>query len=124
MVASKTPANVDEYLTSLPDDVGAALQRLREIIRETVPESRECIVYKVPIIRLKKDFVGFASHKSFCSFYTMSLPLMARLKKELEPYDISGTTIHFQPNKPLPKKLVVKILKERLKEVQKESRKR
>lgn len=107
---------VDEYLKMLPDDAHNALQRLRNIIKSVVPDAKERISYMVPIISLNRDLVGFSSQKNHCSFYTMSPALVKRMEKELRNYKVSGATIHFKPDEPLPESLIKKIVKERIRE--------
>ncbi len=110
---------VDEYLEKLPKDARAALQRLRKIIKSVVPAAKERVSYGVPIVALDRDLVGFSSQKNHCSFYTMSPPLVRTMEKELQKFKVSGATIHFKPDEPLPESLVKKIVKSRLKETKK-----
>jgi uncharacterized protein YdhG (YjbR/CyaY superfamily) len=109
--------SVDECLERFPTDVREALQRVREIIMTTVPECRERIAYKICVYSLKKDLVGFASQKNHCSFYTMSPPLVKAMSDELKGYRVSGGTIHFSPEEPLPESLLRNILESRVKEM-------
>ena len=109
---------VDEYLEKLPKDARISLQRLRKIIKSVVPAANERVSYGVPIVALDRDLVGFSSQKNHCSFYTMSPPLVKTMKKELQKFRVSGATIHFTPDDPLPESLVKKIVKSRLKETQ------
>jgi uncharacterized protein YdhG (YjbR/CyaY superfamily) len=44
----------------------------------------------------------------------VSKALIERFSSELEPYDVSGTTIHFSAEHPLPAALVKKIVKARI----------
>jgi uncharacterized protein YdhG (YjbR/CyaY superfamily) len=112
-----TAATIDDYLADLPEDVRNELQRIRTIISSTVPGLKERIAYKICVFSLKKDVVGFASHKKWCSFYTMSPPLVKSMEKDLQDYRVSGTTIHFAPQEPLPESLIKKIVRARLKEM-------
>jgi uncharacterized protein YdhG (YjbR/CyaY superfamily) len=115
------PTTVDEYLATVPNDVHKVLQKLRHTIKSIVPEAEDRIAYRIPIFRLQRDFVGFSaqtdSQKRLCSFYTMSPPLTKAMKKDLQGYEVSGATIHFTPEKPLPTALVKKIVRARVKEI-------
>lgn len=108
---------MDDYLAGLPEDVRMALQNLRDIIKAAVPDARERIAYKIPVYSLKRDLVGFAAQKRHCSFYTMSPGLVKDMADDLRECQISGATIHFSPEKPIPEALVVKILKARIQEL-------
>jgi uncharacterized protein YdhG (YjbR/CyaY superfamily) len=46
----------------------------------------------------------------------MSANIINKFSNELKPFKVSGTTIQFQPDKPIPAALVKKIVKSRLKE--------
>lgn len=110
------PQEVDAYLQALPDDVRSALERVRGIIRETAPACTERVSYGAPIFRLGKDLVGMSAQKDHCAFHSMSPPLMKAMAGELTGLKVSGATIHFTPEKPLPRELVEKIVRERIKE--------
>jgi uncharacterized protein YdhG (YjbR/CyaY superfamily) len=110
------PQEIDAYLEALPQDVRSALERVRSIIRETAPEATERVSYGIPIFRLQRDLVGISSSKNHCSLHSMSTALMSAMAAELKGFTVSGATIHFAPEKPLPRELVVKIVRERIKE--------
>ena len=104
------------YLEALPQDERDILQKLRRTIKSAAPESKERIAYKIVVFSLNRDLVGFASQKNHCSFYTMSPKLVKSMNKKLQSYKVSGATIHFTPEKPLPESLVKKIVQARVKE--------
>ena len=108
------PEEIDTYLEALPDDVRSALERVRSIIRETAPDCTERVSYKIPIFRLRKDLVGVSAHKNHCALHSMSPPLMKAMAEELEGVKVSGATIHFTPENPLPRDLIEKIVRERM----------
>jgi uncharacterized protein YdhG (YjbR/CyaY superfamily) len=110
------PQEIDAYLEALPDDVRAALERVRGIIREAAPESTERVSYGIPIFRLQRDLVGISAQKNHCSLHSMSTSLMSAMSAELEGFKVSGATIHFTPERPLPRDLVEKIVRERMRE--------
>ena len=107
---------IDEYLAPLSDDKRAALQKLRRAIRAAAPDAEECISYGIPAVRLGgKMLVWFGAATNHCSFYPGALPIAAH-KKELEAYKISKGTIRFTPDRPLPARLVRKLVKTRMAE--------
>lgn len=112
-------SSVDEYLGKVPDDARELLQRLRDIIKSEVSGCKERISYKIPIVSLNHDLVGFSFQTNHCSFHTMSPPLIKRMRKELKGIEVSGATIHFKPSLPLSEELIKKIVMERLKEITK-----
>lgn len=117
------PAAVDEYLAGLPADRRETLSALRDLIKETVPGVRERISYGTSVIfALKRDLVGFVAQPNHLSFFTMSPTLAKAMKAEISrTHRVSGATIHFSPENPLPRELVEKIVTARLKEEEERS---
>ena len=112
------PAAVDEYLAGLSPDRRTALEELRQLIKSIVPEVRERISYGTAVIfALDGDLVGFVAQPKHLSFFTMSPELAKAMKPEIgQSHEVSGATIHFTPENPLPSSLVQKILAARLAE--------
>ena len=110
------PEEIDAYLAALPDEVRSSLERVRSIVGETAPDCTELVSYQIPIFRLRKDLLGMSAQKNHCSLHTMSLTLMEAMAQELKGVKASGATIHFTPEKPLPKDLIQRIVRERVKE--------
>jgi uncharacterized protein YdhG (YjbR/CyaY superfamily) len=108
---------IDDYLAALLSEQRAALERLRKIVREAVPEAVECISYGLPAFRLDgKVLVGFGASAKHCAFYPMSGTTVAAHGPELMAFDTGKGVIRFQPEKPLPVKLVRKLVRARVKE--------
>jgi uncharacterized protein YdhG (YjbR/CyaY superfamily) len=112
------PAAVDAYLAGLPEAEREALQNLRRLIKDTLPNVEERISYGATVmISLGRDLVGFNAHPKHLSFFTASPKLAAELKDEItKTHKVSGATIHFSPENPLPEELVKKILRLRVEE--------
>ena len=112
------PEAVDAYLAGLPEGERATLQALRQLIREQVPGVTERISYGTAVIfATRHDLVGFASQPKHLSLFTMSPGLAASLKDEIGPaHKVSGATIHFSPDHPVPTALVRAILRARVDE--------
>jgi uncharacterized protein YdhG (YjbR/CyaY superfamily) len=112
------PQAVDDYLAALPAAERVTLEDLRTLIKDMVPEVKERISYGTTVIfAVKRDLVGFVSQKKHLSFFTMSPDLATSLRKEIEAtHKVSGATIHFNPDNPLPQSLVKRIVRARLKE--------
>jgi uncharacterized protein YdhG (YjbR/CyaY superfamily) len=119
----KTPKTVDEYLKALPVKVQKTLGQVRKAIKSAAPGGEEIISYGIPAYKFKGHIIiYFAAFKNHCSIYAMGYSIIEEFKSLLKNYDISGTTIHFPLDKPLPPSLVKKLVKARIK--QNEERKR
>jgi uncharacterized protein YdhG (YjbR/CyaY superfamily) len=69
------------------------------------------------IFALNRDLVGFVAQPNHLSFFTMSPNLAEAMKAEItQTHRLSGATIHFTPENPLPTPLVEKILAARVME--------
>jgi len=113
------PGTVDEYLAKVPEKTRAALEKLRLAIRAAAPQAEEIISYQIPTYKYFGPLVHFVARKDYCSFIVTSRPVLETFKSELKPSDVSGTTIHFPPENPLPAALVRKIVKARIAENEK-----
>ena len=107
---------VDDYLASLPAKERAVLKDLRGIIKSTAPQAEEVISYNIPLYKHHGHLVGFAAFKKHCSLFVTNSDVPKQFAKELEPYEVKHTTIHFSVEKPLPAALVKKIVKSRIAE--------
>ena len=109
-------ANVDDYIAAQPPAFQQTLQELRAIIRDEAPDAEERISYRVPAYKLHYMLISFGVTKSACSLYTQSPGLVKRLAADLQGQTVSGATLHFPPDEPLPEDLIRKIVRERIKE--------
>lgn len=67
--------------------------------------------------------VGFAAFDDHLSLFLMSPKLMRTLAPELAGYEVSGATIRFRAEKPLPAALVKSLVKARIAENEKRLKK-
>jgi uncharacterized protein YdhG (YjbR/CyaY superfamily) len=105
---------IDEYLERLDPEQRDALQHLREMILEAVPEGEEGLAYGVPAVRLGDDVVaGFAAAKTHLSYFPHSGWVLSQLAEEVADYSTSKGTLRFGPDRPLPMSLVRKLVAER-----------
>ena len=74
------------------------------------------IDHREPTFRYKGGLVGYAAFTRHCSFFPMSLAVMAAFAKELEEYETARGTIHFPLDRPLPAALVKKMVRARVAE--------
>ena len=113
---SARPKTVDEYLARVPSDLRAALQRLRETIKEAAPKAEEVISYGMPAFRHHGMLVYYAAFKDHGSFFGASRTTLGQFATELKPFEAGRGTLHFTPQRPLPPALVKRIVKARVAE--------
>jgi uncharacterized protein YdhG (YjbR/CyaY superfamily) len=108
---------VDAYLAAVPEPARSTLEKMRSLIRATVPaEATEAIGYGMPTFRYKGALVAYAAFKNHCSLFPMNASLVEAFKDELKEYKTLKGTIQFTVDKPLPAALVKKLVKARVAE--------
>ena len=113
----RKPTTIDEYLAKVTGKSRTTLERLRTTIRTIVPNAAECISYGVPAFRVGGKVVGgFAATTKGCSYFPFSGSTLATLADDLEAYDKTKSSLHFEPDRPLPKVLVRKLIRARIAE--------
>ncbi len=103
---------VDEYIGTFPEDVQENLQKIRQIIKNAVPQAEEVISYQIPTFKLHGNFAyyaAFANHYSL--FIPSTLGVHEKFEKELKPYVQAKGTIQFQKSEPIPFDLIEKMVK-------------
>ena len=112
------PRAVDAYLASLPRAERESLEALRTLIKGAIPQVEERVSYGTTVMfSLGLDLVGFVSQPKHLSFFTASPKLAQAMNDEItKTHKVSGATIHFSPEHPLPAGLVKKILRARVRE--------
>jgi uncharacterized protein YdhG (YjbR/CyaY superfamily) len=111
------PSSVEEYLSALPEEPRAALEKLRKTIKAAAPDATETISYQMPTFKLRGRFlVSYAAFKNHCSLFPASEAMLEAYGEELKPYFSGKGTIRFTTEKPLPAALVKKIVKMRIEE--------
>jgi len=109
----KNYTNIDEYITSFPDDVQVLLQKIRNAIHEAAPEATEAIKYGIPTFILNGNLVHFGGYKNHIGFYPAPMGIEA-FKEETSQYEAGKGTLQFALDKPLPLDLVERIVKFRV----------
>ena len=117
------PQAVDAYLATLPEAERDSLEQLRALIKRTIPQIEERVSYGTTVMfSLGRDLVGFVSQPRHLSFFTASPKVAQAMKTEItKTHRLSGATIHFSADQPLPSSLVKKLLRARVRENAEES---
>ncbi|MGZ8558560.1 MAG: iron chaperone [Chitinophagaceae bacterium] len=125
MITTK-PNNIDEYIAGYPKETQTILEQIRATIKIAAPAAEETISYGMPTFTVGgKYLVYFAACKNHIGLYPVPGGTK-EFEKDFSSYKTSGKgAIQFPLNKPMPFKLISKIVKFRLKEnLQKETAKK
>jgi uncharacterized protein YdhG (YjbR/CyaY superfamily) len=114
------PSTVEEYLSQVPREARATLERIRTAVKAAAPDTTEMISYQMPTFKYRgRALLGIAAFKNHCSVFLYSGKVLSSLEEELQPYDTSGRgTIRFTTDEPLPDALIRKIVKTRIEEIE------
>jgi len=111
--------SIDEYIKDQPEPQAGLLRELKSAIIEAVPEATETFNYGVPAFSLvnngKRDqqimIAGFKNHVGMYPHPTA----IEKFAKELSVYKQGKGSVQFPLDKPIPKALIVKMVKYRKK---------
>jgi uncharacterized protein YdhG (YjbR/CyaY superfamily) len=109
---------IDEYIASFPPDVQAILQKIREVIREEVPEATEAIKYAIPTFIYHGNLVHFAAFRKHIGFYPTPSAVES-FKEALAPYKQGRGSVQFPLSDPMPFELIRRIVRDRVRTVTK-----
>ena len=107
--------SIDEYIAAFPEDIQKTLHKLRATIKTFAPDAEERISYQIPTFFLNGNLVHFAAYKKHIGFYPTSSATRV-FKRELSIYEGGKGTVRFPIDKPLPLKLIGRIVKFRVAE--------
>ncbi len=111
---SKTRVNA--HLRKFAPDQRRILVELRDHIASKLPTSEQAIKYGIPTFLIEGvPVIGFDGYKNHNSIFPYSGSFNPRLKKDLEKYEQTTGSIHFEVGKSIPKPLINKILNEKIK---------
>jgi uncharacterized protein YdhG (YjbR/CyaY superfamily) len=103
--------SIDEYIATFPKDVQKILEELRGTIKAAAPEAGEKISYGIPTFTLDgKYLIYFAGWKHHISIYPVPTGSEA-FNKQVSNYVDGKGTLKFPLDKPIPLKLITKIVK-------------
>ncbi len=116
-MAESKPTTIDEYIITFSQETQKALQEVRNVIKQIVPEADETISYAIPTFKVNnKVLVHFAAFTNHIGLYAMPTAHEA-FKKDFAKYKTGKGSVQFPLNEPLPVELIKKVIKYRIKEI-------
>jgi uncharacterized protein YdhG (YjbR/CyaY superfamily) len=111
--------SVDDYIAAFSPEVQAILQRIRVTIRNAAPLAQETIGYNMPAYTLGGVLVYFAAFKKHIGLFP---PVRgdARLEQAISRYAGEKGNLRFPLNQPIPYGLIERIVKLRMKQLERE----
>lgn len=108
-------AEVDEYISNQPPDTQRALEELRALIWKSSPYVNELMNYNIPAFALvdggkREQQIMIAGYKKHVGFYPHP-DVIEQFIEQLSDYKFAKGSVQFPLNKPIPKDLVVSMVK-------------
>lgn len=109
---------MDDYLDGLPPGQKAALERVRAVVSDAVPDAEEGTSYGMPaFIHAGRPLLGFRAAKQHLSIFPFSPAAIEAVQHRLEGFDLAKGTIRFSPERPVPEDVLVDVVRLRAQEI-------
>ena len=109
---------MDDYLSELPPEQKAALERVRAIVGDLAPDAEEGTSYGVPaFIHAGRPLLGFSASKKHLSIYPFSPAAIDTVRDRLDGFDVATGTIRFSPERLVPDDVLADLVRARMQEI-------
>ncbi|MBU2973199.1 iron chaperone [Zobellia sp. B3R18] len=110
--------NVDAYFDAQPQNVKNMLLELKTCILKAEPNATELLNYNIPAYALiengkREQQIMIAGYKKHVGFYPHPTTI-EKFDSELTEYKRAKGSVQFPLNKPLPKELIIRMVKYRV----------
>jgi uncharacterized protein YdhG (YjbR/CyaY superfamily) len=117
MTAKKAFKNFADYLEPQPEIAREALRELRALILEAVPDATETMTYNVPAFKLiegagMQEQIMIAAFKKHSGLYPHPTTI-EHFAGELSAYKTAKGTVRFPLGEPLPRDLIIRMVRYR-----------
>lgn len=109
--------SVGEYIDSQPEQTKKALLELKECVLKVEPNATELLNYNIPAYALiengkREQQIMIAGYKKHVGLYPHPTT-MEKFEPELTEYKCGKGSVQFPLDKPLPKDLIIRMIKYR-----------
>jgi uncharacterized protein YdhG (YjbR/CyaY superfamily) len=112
-------SSFDDYFATASGPERAELERIRRLVRRTVPEAEEATSYGLPAFKYKqRPLLGFRISKNHLSVFPFSPEAIEAARDALVGFDLSKGTVRFTADQPIPQGALEQILAHRLREIE------
>ena len=108
--------SINEYISTLPENAQKAMGEIIAAIKDVVPDAEEHISYNMPAFKVNGEyFIHFSAWKNHIGMYPIPAGNEA-FQKQIEQYRSAKSSLNFPLDKPMPIKLIEKVIKFRIAE--------
>ncbi len=122
MATIRKPATVAEYIAAAAPEAKSKLREMRALIAAAAPGATQSLKWSMPSFSYGRILVTFAAFKRHIGFFPTPSAVRA-FASQLDRYKHASGSIQFPLDKPLPKALITRITKFRVKELRELDRK-
>jgi uncharacterized protein YdhG (YjbR/CyaY superfamily) len=106
---------IDAYLEQVDPNQKTVLLKLRNLIRQMVPDAEESISYGVPTFKYqKRPLIYMAAFKDHMSLYPASDAMIESIGPDVASFRTSKGTLQFTVNRQIPDSILKRIITFRL----------
>jgi uncharacterized protein YdhG (YjbR/CyaY superfamily) len=113
--SGKRPATVAEYISRAPKEARGKLREMRRLIAAAAPGATQSLKWGMPAFSYARILVTFAAFRKHIGFFPTPAALR-EFREELAGFKTSTATVQLPLERPLPKALITRITKFRVKE--------
>ncbi len=106
----KAPDTVEAYIAAQPAQARAHLAGIAQILRRSVPDARERILWSMPYYERGAESLSFSAGKTRLSFYA-GAEAVERFAPALRGFETRKNAVYFPYDRPLPAELIEAIAK-------------
>lgn len=103
-------STVDEFMDLQNSMARKTLEQVRATMRKAAPAAEEVISYKMPALQFHGILAWYTARKDHYCIYARPR-VLDNFKEELLPFRKTKSTLTFQYTKPVPKKIIAKLIK-------------
>jgi uncharacterized protein YdhG (YjbR/CyaY superfamily) len=114
VISGPKPPSIDKYIAARPPAVRTILRKIKQTVRDAVPEAEETISYRMPAFKLDGVLLYFAAFNNHIGLFP---PVKgdASLERAVKRYAGPKGNLRFPYDKPIPYGLIKRIVKFRAK---------
>ena len=108
-------AEVDAYISALPEPKRSTLEEVRRRILMAIPHATQKISYGMPgFVVNGKVVAGIAAFRNHCAYLPHSGRVFTGLERELAGFTRTMSSLHFRIDEPLTQELIGVLIEEKM----------
>ena len=115
-MATKRPSNIREYIAAAPKPAQKHLREIHAVLKRAAPKATEAIKWGYPVFEEHRILFAIGAFRTHLNFMPTPSVIKA-FEKELAGYKTGKGTVQLPYDKPIPKTLIRKMAKFRVKEL-------